>query len=156
MNQSNAIGKRGESIFEVLLTKYIAQKKRRLFDIAFLGDKFPTVDFYVELLNGGATKAFFFASVKSTRQPSLNISVPFRELKELSRYDVPTYIFGIDEKRENGYLLFANPLSLLRRAVRIPMRHRIDDAALIKLYDEVNGFWRNSHHIQKFTSKFKP
>ena len=44
---SNDIGKIGERIFTVLIGRYF-DPKGYLFDPVFLGDKYPTVDFYVE------------------------------------------------------------------------------------------------------------
>ena len=64
---SNEIGKRGERIFAFIIGKSFAPYGY-LFDTVFLGDKYPTVDFYVDLLNYTAKKGFFFASVKTTTQ----------------------------------------------------------------------------------------
>ena len=62
---SNEIGSRGEFIFAMLLSRRDAVQKS-LFKPIFLGDKQPTVDFYVDLLNYPHKKGFFFASVKAT------------------------------------------------------------------------------------------
>ena len=64
---SNDIGKIGERIFTVLIGRYFDQQGY-LFDPIFLGDKYPTVDFYVDLLNNQDEKGFFFVSVKTTIQ----------------------------------------------------------------------------------------
>jgi hypothetical protein len=58
---SNRIGKRGENIFA---SRNIASKGF-LLDPTFLGDKFQTVDFHVDLLQY-SFKGFFYASVKTT------------------------------------------------------------------------------------------
>lgn len=63
---SNDIGKRGERIFTVLLGRYF-DPNGYLFEPVFLGDKYPTVDFYVDLLNYTDKKGFFFVSVKTTK-----------------------------------------------------------------------------------------
>lgn len=64
---SNDIGKRGERIFTVLSGRFF-DPNGYLFDPIFLGDKYPTVDFYVDLLNYTDKKGFFFVSVKTTTQ----------------------------------------------------------------------------------------
>ncbi len=54
----NVIGKRDESIFSTIISRYVDQKGF-LLDPTFLGEKFPTVDFYVHLLSKNDIKAFF-------------------------------------------------------------------------------------------------
>src|SRR5690349_22477887 len=111
----NIIGKRGESIFSTLISRYV-DPVGFLLDPTFLGDKFPTVDFYVHLLNYSHKKAFFFASVKTTTlgynadNTKLKITVEKEELAELIKYQLPVYLFGIDENRETGYFICANKL----------------------------------------------
>ena len=61
---SNKIGKRGESIFSTIISRNIPGIGL-LLDPTFLGDKFPTVDFHVGLLDY-PLKGFFYASVKTT------------------------------------------------------------------------------------------
>src|SRR3954447_7539870 len=109
----NVIGKRGESIFSIIISRYV-DPAGFLLDPTFLGEKFPTVDFYVHLLNCDTKKAFFFASVKTTTlgytadNTKLKITVDKAELAELIKYPVPVYLFCIDENREVGYFVCAN------------------------------------------------
>src|SRR3954462_1465188 len=123
----NIIGKRGESIFSTLISRYV-DPVGFLLDPTFLGDKFPTVDFYVHLLNYNHKKAFFFASVKTTTlgytadNSKLKIVVDKAELTELLKYSVPVYLFGIDEKEDRGYFVCANHLNANDNLNGIPTR----------------------------------
>lgn len=61
----NVIGKWGESIFSTVISQYV-NPAGFLLDSTFLGEQFPTVDFYVHLLNYNIKKAFFFDSIITT------------------------------------------------------------------------------------------
>ena len=77
-NEKNLIGKRAENIFSVLIGKYISNKDCHLLYPEFLGDKYPAVDFIVNLEKYDNSKAFFFVSVRSTRtgySQELNLKV---------------------------------------------------------------------------------
>ena len=58
-------GFRGERIVELCLTDYLAFPKP-LFRPGFLGDKWPAIDFYVELAEVIGRRLYFFAQVKAT------------------------------------------------------------------------------------------
>lgn len=67
-NISDSIGQRGESIFYVVLTRLYG-RSTPIFRPQFLGDKWPTVDFIVELTNySGDIIPYFFVQVKTTRE----------------------------------------------------------------------------------------
>jgi hypothetical protein len=59
-------GFRGEKIVELCLTDYSAFKKP-LFRPGFLGDKWPAIDFYVELNGVRGRRPYFFVQSKATR-----------------------------------------------------------------------------------------
>ncbi len=52
-------GFRGEKIVELCLTNYESFPKP-IFKPGFLGDKWPTIDFYVELTNVRGKRPYFF------------------------------------------------------------------------------------------------
>ena len=60
---SNLIGDRGENIFELAITDYSAFSKP-LFKPGFLGEKWPTIDYYVELLGGVKDESLFLRTSK--------------------------------------------------------------------------------------------
>jgi len=56
--EKNRIGKRGENMFASLIMEPW-DRPEPLFDPTFFGDKFPTVDHYVELVGAPARYYFF-------------------------------------------------------------------------------------------------
>jgi len=58
-------GFRGEKIIELCLTDYRTLPKQ-LFRPGFLGDKWPAIDFYVELTAVPGKRIYFFAQAKTT------------------------------------------------------------------------------------------
>ena len=131
-----------------------------MLDPTFLGDKFPTVDFYVHLLNYNTKKAFFFASVKTTtlgytaNNTKLRITVNKAELAELIKYSVPIYLFGIDENEENGYFVCANHLDTTKNLNGISTRFPMNSINIDLLWKEVANYWNNNKEIMKFVSHF--
>jgi hypothetical protein len=156
---SNDIGKRGERIFTVLVSRYF-ETKGYLFDPIFLGDKYPTVDFYLDLLNSPDKKCFFFVSVKTTTQgyfsdnSKLKIQVSKEELKELIKYPIPVYLFGIDAIEEKGYFTCVNHIDTNSNLNGLSVEFPININSMNLLWEEVKQFWDNTNSIYSFTSKF--
>lgn len=159
---SNQIGKRGENIFSTIISRNV-DTKGFLLDPTFLGEKFPTVDFHVDLLKYKKKRAFFFASVKTTTQgyksndTKLNISIPKKELSRLKKLCVPVYIFGIDEVKEVGYVVSANNINTKKNLNGIPITHKIDltnTNVINELWNEVKNYWDANSEIKNFKSKF--
>ena len=156
---SDKIGKRGESIFSTIISRYI-NAAGFLFAPSFMGDKFPVVDFYVDLLNYPSKRGFFFASVKSTTlgyypdNSKLKISINRDEIGELKKFPVPVYLFGIDEKAERGYFICGNTLDASLNLNGIPTKYPVDGVNIGQLWKEVADFWDNSNEITKFVSSF--
>src|SRR4051812_815936 len=93
-------GFRGEKIVELCLTDYEAFAKP-LFRPGFLADKWPAIDFYVELTSVRGKRLYFFVQAKSTnsvlapRSSALRISTKKKDIERLLRIPGPTYIFGV-------------------------------------------------------------
>src|ERR1044071_2569731 len=110
---SNELGQRGEYLFSTIITRFYG-RDTPIFRPYFLGDKWPLVDFVVELINTGGITPYFFAQVKSTRSgytkkdKRLKISIHMDDMRKLALYPAPTYIVGIDDIREEGYIVSAN------------------------------------------------
>lgn len=157
---SNDIGSRGESIFGMLISRYF-DPHGSLFKPVFLGEKYPTVDFYVDLLSYPDKKGFFFASIKTTTQgytadkTKLKIQVSKEELKELSKFPVPVYLFGIDAVEEKGYFICANDIDTSRNLNGLSVKYPIDKMHTIELWEEAKNYWDTNRSIYTFTSKFK-
>lgn len=155
----SAIGVRGESIIVNLLTRP-HNAGEPYFRPQFLGDKYPTLDFFVELvgIHHGPTP-FFLVQAKTTtrkrtaRKGNLPIQVNTRDMARLMRYPAPTYILGVDDPTEVGYLLAVTaggPTSISNLPTRYPLS---DTAILAALYDEVVQFWTLSG-VAFATSRF--
>jgi hypothetical protein len=139
-------GDRGQWLFCLLLTQVCPGRSEPYFRPRFLGDKFPTFDYFVELV--GSEAYFFFAQVRATRRGyrsghrtrRLRVNVSREDARRMAASPVPAYIVGMDEPREVGYLLSMNEP---RRAGLggLPTRHRLSCGNLRRLWHEVRDFW---------------
>jgi len=141
------IGERGESIIRVLLTRFYG-RRQPLFRPHFLGDKYPTVDFLVELVGSTARVVpFFFVQAKATaegytkHENRLKVRVSQDDMQRLVLYPAPTYIIGVDEPQEKGYIMAAVS-TRIARVSSLPTTHPLDDTTLRTLYDEVLQYWQ--------------
>src|SRR3954452_16798547 len=99
------IGNRGEAVFRVRVTEPYGPGGNPLFRPYHLGEKFPTLDFLVELVGLPAGRVgYFFAQVKATRQGlskrppvCLKVRVPQGDINRMLVYPGPTCLIGIDE-----------------------------------------------------------
>jgi hypothetical protein len=144
-------GKRGESIFEVRLTDFSAFPKP-LFDPGFLGDKWPTIDFYVELRNVKGSTPHFLAQVKTTAgnltdtSENLRISTREQDIRRLLRIPGPTYLFGVHEPTERVFVRSVHKGIPVQAITRIPVSYELTPENLRVLYDEVRTFWKSTGH----------
>lgn len=155
---SNVIGDRGESIVKVLLTRYHGRPSP-FFYPQFLGEKYPTVDFLVELEGTrGVQTAFFLAQVQATRlgynaRGKLKTQFKRSKMSNLVTYPVPTYVIGVDEAREVAFI-FAAVVGGSAQFSSLPTNYPLADPAILQnLYDEVLAFW-NLNAVHFATSRF--
>ena len=145
MNSRDGLGSRGEALFIVLMTKF-HPKGGPIFAAQFLGEKSPLVDFLVVLLDAGAVKPFFFVQVKTTRagytikERRLRVKVKQEHVAGLALYPAPTYIVGIDDKTEEGFVISANGVNLTSLS-SITTAYPLDEANRQMLWDEVRTYW---------------
>ncbi|MEA5579300.1 DUF4365 domain-containing protein [Anabaena sp. UHCC 0451] len=153
----DALGQRGERIFEVLITKFHSDAGP-IFKPQFLGDKWQYVDFIVELVGAGSYIPYFFVQVKTTRQgytkkdKRLKVQVKKESVIGIASYPAPTYIVGIDEVQEVGYLVSANGenlTSLSSLSTNFPINKQNREI----LWDEVNSFW-SQYNNNNLASQF--
>ena len=153
----DALGQRGERIFEVLITKFHLDTSP-IFKPQFLGDKWQYVDFIVELVGAGSYIPYFFVQVKTTRQGytqkenRLKVKVKEESVIGIASYPAPTYIVGIDDIREVGYLVSANgenSKSLSSLSTNFPINKQNREI----LWHEVNNFW-NQYSPENLVSQF--
>lgn len=114
MDRRAVIGERGEAIFRVLITRKHPTRGYLFDHPRFLGEKKWTIDFHVELFHDDSLIPFFFVQVKATsegytlKEQRLKVQIAANDMKRLASYPVPTYIVGIDEIRELGFIVSAN------------------------------------------------
>jgi hypothetical protein len=147
---ANLIGERGEDIFKLAITDY-QYFQRPLFKPGFLGDKWPTVDFYVEALGIRGSTPFFLAQVKSTNaplDPNINfLSVRATKQKCIDLYKLhgPTYIVGVHEPSRRTFILSVHARPN-QGVYRIPFDFELTPDNMRRLHQEVSDFWTASHH----------
>jgi hypothetical protein len=141
------IGSRGEAIFCVRITDFCG-RKQPFFRPRFLGEKARTLDYLIELVGAGERTPFFFVQVKTTREgyrkrgrpPRLKVGVSRRDVRRLSLYPAPTYVVGIDERQEVGYILAI--LGGMRSPIpSLPTNFPLHGPNLRLLWEEVRQFW---------------
>src|SRR5262245_31779259 len=103
----HAVGDRGESIFELAITDY-SQFTRPLFRPAYFTDRWPAVDFVVELTGVRQFTPLLFAQVKSTTQPlagaNITVELPPAKKAALARLPGPTYVVGVHEPTRRTFI----------------------------------------------------
>lgn len=155
---STELGQRGEALLYVLITKSHGLEKA-LFRPQFLGDKWPTVDFIVELIDDEPVTSYFFIQVKTTRrgytrnENRLKIRIDKKDMRKLAFYPAPTYIVGIDEINEDGYIVSANG-EWLNNISSFPTTFPLNKANKELLRREVKVYWGKTTEIQKISSRF--
>jgi len=80
MAVSDDIGSRGEALFFIMLTRF-CDRRLPYFRPHFLGEKFATLDYLIELVDAGSVTPFFFVQVKTTTQGYTRSRLGRRRLK---------------------------------------------------------------------------
>lgn len=145
MTGQDYTGRRGEFITTVHLTRPDPILKCPLFDPTFLGDKYPTVDFLVDILDGGKSVGFFFIQVKATETTTPAATAVAATIKD-EKYDmlvgipVPTFLVGVDSVNERSFIIAATPST--SKPSSIPMTHDLGLAVVrSRLHKEMVDFW---------------
>src|SRR5262245_22880152 len=111
MGITDFVGGRGEAIAYARLTKFCRGGSTVFFLPHYLGEKCPTFDFMVELVDAGTGTPFFFVQVKATRAGftkrgrRIQIDVPAEDVERMSAHPAPTYVVGVHEPEERAFLL---------------------------------------------------
>jgi hypothetical protein len=139
-------GSRGEKILELWLTDY-KEFRGPLFRPGFLSEKWPTIDFYVELRAVRKRKPYFFAQAKATTTAlsgGLRISTKRKDIELLLRIPGPTYIFGIHEPSKRVFVQSVHTGTPLRAITRIPLSQELTRKKFRVLHKEVREFWKTN------------
>lgn len=140
-------GYRGERIVEMCLTDPRITGST-LFRPAFLGDKWPAIDFYVELANvPDGARPYFFVQARATAAPLslsadvLAIQAKRNDVARLLRIPGPTYLFGVHEPSERVFVRSVHAGVPVRAITTIPLAHELTATNLQALYNEVRLHW---------------
>ncbi|HEY0667629.1 MAG TPA: DUF4365 domain-containing protein [Sphingobacteriaceae bacterium] len=138
---NNEIGDLGEAIFNVEISRDYIFRPRHL------GEKWPSSDFYVELV-GLKEHFFFIVQVKSTSQGldkdgNLKIKAAKEKLRKLNSYYCPTYLAGVDVNTDSVYLIAINK-NKRKNISKLPTKFKLDLQNRKLLFDEVKAFWMSS------------
>jgi hypothetical protein len=139
-------GFRGEKIVELCLTDYKGFP-RPLFRPGFLGDKWPGIDFYVELATAQSKRFYFFAQAKATTSAltpastALSISTKKKDIEQLLQIPGPTYILGVHEQSKRVFVRSVHQGTPSRAITRIPVSYELTTENLQALRDEVQRYW---------------
>ena len=149
MTPQDQIGHRGEALFAVMVTRQC--EGRAWFFEVMLGEKYPTVDFHVDLLKPSIEKAYCFVQVKATNQGylgtgvtrKLNVKITKSDVLKLRKVPAPTYIVGIDTTKPMGQgFIMAIDRSVTKGINGLPTKYPFDCRALKKLWAEVDDYWK--------------
>lgn len=145
------IGDRGQNLLVLLLTD-LCGRDVPYFRPRFLGDKYPTFDFIVEVVDNPAY--FFFVQVKATVKGYTNDEK--RLIVQLGQADVdrmvacpaPAYLIGIDANQIGaGCLLSINEPR--PHVASLTTKFKIDCSVLKALRDEVTDYWKGRDTVLK-------
>jgi hypothetical protein len=140
---ANSIGERGEAILKVVLLTL--HGTRPLFRLAHLGEKWPAVDYLVELF--GRPGHFFLIQVKTTqkgvqRNGRLKVRLEQKKYNALASIPVPRYVVGIDNVSEEAYIC-AVTIPLDRQRSSLSTAHSLRLTSTRRMVArEVASFWK--------------
>ena len=156
MGVRDLIGKRGEAIATARLLDFCGRAVP-YFDPHPLGEKCPTFDFLVELVDAGPARPYFLVQVKTTtqgasaRSRTLPIALKAEDVQTMVRCPLPTYLIGVDEQAEEAYILSIHG-NRSRAITQICTKHPLNASNLKKLSDEVRAQWRKLNPSRKTSS----
>ena len=139
-------------LLELLLGRITSHSAEPLFRPGFLGDKWPSIDFYVELRKVRRRTPYFFAQAKATSRrlskssSSLRISTKKEDIQRLLRIPGPTYIFGVHEPTERVFVRSVHLGIMPRSITTIPVAHDLTPDNLRALHAEVREFWERNDY----------
>jgi len=150
---NNAIGDRGELIFQLCVTSF--HGKQPLFRPRDLGQKWPIADFVIEL--EGKPGFFFLVQVKTTRKPitpknRLPVKLGKKLVGLLIESPVPTYLVAVHEPSRETFVVAPRRL---KNITNIATTFRLNDPKVrLNLHREVDSFWQGVTRFSTNTSAF--
>ncbi|MBI4902576.1 MAG: hypothetical protein HY820_03010 [Acidobacteria bacterium] len=121
-----------------------------LFSPTHLGEKWPAVDYCVELTTLPGKRPFFFVQAKATAATaphnSLRISSTREDVARLLEIPAPTYILGVHEPSKRVFIRSVHDGVAVKAITQIPATHELTSSNLKMLHDEVVRFWKGRRH----------
>ncbi|MEB3312456.1 MAG: DUF4365 domain-containing protein [Snowella sp.] len=154
---TDIIGERGEIIFELAVTHY-QTFGYPIFKPVFLGEKWPDIDYYVQLLQIEDITPFFFVQIKSTQNDinnktkKLSIRLTKEQRENLFKMTAPTYLVGIHEPTQRAFIRSVHTKPT-QGIYQISLKYELTPNNLKVLHQEVYDFWKNTVY-KPFTSAF--
>ena len=153
MSGRDLVGKRGESIAVTSLLDFCG-RTLPYFDPHPLGEKCPTFDYLVELIDAGKTQPYFLAQVKATKKGTtkgtlqLKVEMKAKDVLMMTHCPVPTYLIGVDEPARIAYIVsihgkLSGPVSSM------PTKYPLNETTLPKLWTEVRDYWKTLNPLSK-------
>lgn len=147
-------GRLAEIVAEEKLSRPVLGRfQRPLFRATRLGEKYPSCDFLVDLLDAkDGSLGFFFVQVKGTsvavsRSERLPLNVDKERFNRLVRIPAPTYLIGVDLSAMAAFIV----------AARTPRKRQVSSIAKayplqkdwvkIELFKEVLAFWQANRRL---------
>ena len=150
------IGERGQWLLSLLITD-LCGRDNPFVRPRFLGDKYPTFAYIVEVVD--QPSYFFFVQIKGTtpgytaEEHRLRVQVTQDDIDRMVACPAPTYVVGIDVNAIGvGFLLSVNEPR--DHVASLTTRFRIDCGVLEQLRDEVIEFW-SSRNMTLTGSRFR-
>jgi len=109
-SQKEITATRGEARFILMLTQPHPERGSLFAAPRHLGEKMPVVDYLVELVSEAEVKPFCLVQVKTTTAGytsggQLKVTVSARDMQRLATFGVPSYVVGIDEVSDRGFVV---------------------------------------------------
>ena len=161
MGTSDYIGGRGESIASMRLDRiWRIDADLPYFWPHFLGEKKKTFDFLVALVDAGLNTPFFFVQVKTTQKdytrtqnpPRLRVEISEEDIRQMVAFPAPTYVIGVHEREERAFVISVHE-GMNEAIPSITTAHELDGSTLLRLWEEVRGFWLG-HDMRRTSSSF--
>lgn len=158
------IGNLGENFFSIAISRKTSQGY--LFRPTFTGDKWPTIDFYVEIVSK-KTGYFAFFQVKTTtkrlraKSQRVVINVPKNKINKLAQHLAPTYLVCVhlnsaEPKNSKAYIKTIRG-SYKKAISSVATTNELNKQNLLILKREIKEFWKQSNTKQnkiKYSSNF--
>jgi hypothetical protein len=128
------------------------------FDVHPLGEKCPTFDYLVELINAGDSVPHFLTQVKSTqkeftkKERRLLVQVDEEDVRRMVQCPFPTYLIGVDEPNDRAYVVSVCG-SMRGPIASMPSKYPLTPRNLHRLWEEVTVHWKKLDAATK-TSAF--